>query len=446
MVRILNSSQSNEKLSSFEVVIHIGAPKAGTSAIQKFCLLNRKKLLESGFYYPKHGLDENGISGGHTDIGGALLNGDFNTAENIFRTYLKKAKSKNKVLLISAESLYLAHEEVFELVKDLRVLIISYVRDPIEALLSNYNQGVKRHYRSISLDVFLKRQLNNINDVVSGLSVLKWKEQFKNFLLLPFDRKIFPGGGIESHFLATLGISSSELSLFDKPTGDVNSSYCLAAMESKRLCNLILDSSSGSLAARLDLIFQKYSDLSSFKRFSPAELMGVDVYELYVDAFYESNQILLDSLSCNATVEFLKPIQKTRGVLKVNCVFSQLFDVMSFLKAEDHDIFSQLQKLYHLSHRPMTHPDWITLCHLLDLPINHAKDFTFRLGPREMSILTDDASKPFDALMVLASALERNGNFSQARQILKRCLLMRPKAKRVLAALERLSDDQPTHI
>ena len=46
------SSVTNE-----DVIFHIGAPKTGSTAIQKFCLENRETLKEHGLYYPYHGVD-----------------------------------------------------------------------------------------------------------------------------------------------------------------------------------------------------------------------------------------------------------------------------------------------------------------------------------------------------------------------------------------------------
>ena len=95
------SSVTNE-----DVIFHIGAPKTGSTAIQKFCLENRETLKEHGLYYPNHGVDKNGISGGHSSLGQALIENRLDDAATILGNYVKEAKDDNCVLLLSAESIF----------------------------------------------------------------------------------------------------------------------------------------------------------------------------------------------------------------------------------------------------------------------------------------------------------------------------------------------------
>ena len=57
---------------SYDVILHIGAPKTGSSALLNFFLKNREQLASAGYYYPEHGFDVNGISGGHSRLGISL--------------------------------------------------------------------------------------------------------------------------------------------------------------------------------------------------------------------------------------------------------------------------------------------------------------------------------------------------------------------------------------
>jgi hypothetical protein len=47
-----------------DVVLHIGAPKCGSSAIQRFCVSRREALLQHGYYYPEHSLDASMLGSG----------------------------------------------------------------------------------------------------------------------------------------------------------------------------------------------------------------------------------------------------------------------------------------------------------------------------------------------------------------------------------------------
>ena len=47
------------------VYIHVGPPKTGTSAVQKWLNSNQRFLKENGIYYPSHNVDSNGVSSGN---------------------------------------------------------------------------------------------------------------------------------------------------------------------------------------------------------------------------------------------------------------------------------------------------------------------------------------------------------------------------------------------
>ena len=80
MIKFFKGSNDKFKLpkvkntrKNYDVIIHIGAPKTGSSALQKFFIENQAILGELGFHYPNHSLDENGISGGHSDLALKLI-------------------------------------------------------------------------------------------------------------------------------------------------------------------------------------------------------------------------------------------------------------------------------------------------------------------------------------------------------------------------------------
>ena len=53
---------------SLKVIIHLGPPKTGSSAIQNWLLQNRNELLaKEGIFYPSHTVDSNGISSGNVE-------------------------------------------------------------------------------------------------------------------------------------------------------------------------------------------------------------------------------------------------------------------------------------------------------------------------------------------------------------------------------------------
>ena len=127
------SSVTNE-----DVIFHIGAPKTGSTAIQKFCLENRETLKEHGLYYPNHGVDKNGISGGHSSLGQALIENRLDDAATILGNYVKEAKDDNCVLLLSAESIFYSPDKLTVILGNLKYKVVVFYRAPQEALYSNY--------------------------------------------------------------------------------------------------------------------------------------------------------------------------------------------------------------------------------------------------------------------------------------------------------------------
>ena len=48
-----------------EIYIHVGPPKTGTSAVQKWLSSNQSFLKKQGVFYPSHSVDANGVSSGN---------------------------------------------------------------------------------------------------------------------------------------------------------------------------------------------------------------------------------------------------------------------------------------------------------------------------------------------------------------------------------------------
>ncbi|MBD3839501.1 MAG: sulfotransferase domain-containing protein, partial [Epsilonproteobacteria bacterium] len=167
-----------ESLKDYDVVIHIGAPKTGSSALQKFFLENRKSLEKEGIYYPEHGLDQNGISGGHSNFGLAISKEQLDEAKKIFENYINEANSRECKLLLSAESLFIYHEKLKLVTKEYKCKIVVFFRDPIESIFSNYNQGVKRNFQTLDINTFCSNLLDQKNNMFSGNIFEKWCDVF----------------------------------------------------------------------------------------------------------------------------------------------------------------------------------------------------------------------------------------------------------------------------
>lgn len=248
-----------------DVVIHIGAPKTGSSAIQRFCMKNRKALLEFGFYYPKHVVDPNGVSGGHSILAKLLRWETPRMAKLYFRYQLAKAKLLKKTLLLSSEGFFRNAARFGPLLEGLNVRVVGWFRHPIEAFVSNYNQSVKRHFCTQTIGqlfdtVATEPRLPNL----SGKRLSRWADLVgdEQCTFFPY---LKPSSGeversIEERWLEAIGIGSEHFERFHFDAKCVNRSYVPDALELKRLLNIVLGENTRINSHAIDRALQNYSD------------------------------------------------------------------------------------------------------------------------------------------------------------------------------------------
>lgn len=338
-----------EKLSkNYDVVIHIGAPKAGSSAIQKYLLENRNKLLEIGFYYPEHGLDENGISGGHSNLGKNLKDGDFETAKAIMQTHLNEAKKRNSTLLISAESLFNRANQLKQMTDGYRCKIIAFLRDPLDSLYSNYNQGIKRNYLTTRLELHCKNQLKMPNDSLSGKIFDQWADAFgkENLIVLDYDLDLFAQIPIQSVFLSIIGIDSHvQKQSFTIESQFVNNSYTLAALELKRLFNFVLDQEKVKLNNEIDWFLQGISDKNSAIKFQLIERISDKTYQQLKEKFTSSNSKIRDEYLLKLNPNFIKESQQPKlKTINQHQLNLEMADILTQLETQKLRVYRYIQQ------------------------------------------------------------------------------------------------------
>tara|TARA_Y100001956_G_scaffold78101_1_gene89368 strand:- start:703 stop:2529 length:1827 start_codon:yes stop_codon:yes gene_type:complete len=215
-----------------DIKIHIGPPKTGTSAIQKWCLQNKEKLLQSGVYYPVHDLDPNGVSSGN------LLS----LYERNQSDELKYSCEKLKLLLADAKekgarTILLSSEFFFKKVPEIAIKIpnaifVAYIRFDLGKVESNYNQSVKRHGEG---ELF-KPPANPHSQGLKFLERYIRAYGEERFLMRAYGNSCFRKGNIIDDFLFCLNVNSEE---FGDIAGSsvVNSGYSLEGLEFKRWFN-----------------------------------------------------------------------------------------------------------------------------------------------------------------------------------------------------------------
>ena len=90
-----------------ELILHVGAPKTGTSAVQRHFHAQADVLRRHGIHYPHHHLDANGVSGGHGDLLAQALAAGPIAGRQAIAQNLAAARREECRLLLSAESAFL---------------------------------------------------------------------------------------------------------------------------------------------------------------------------------------------------------------------------------------------------------------------------------------------------------------------------------------------------
>ena len=208
-----------------QVWIHIGPPKTGTSAIQKWLLGHREWLSGHGIMYPTYELGPNGISSGHVHTVLSEESGKFYLDKNKVEALLSEfERSDKQILLLSSEHFFYHVEALAEAFTKVR--FIAYVRCPIETFESVYNQSVKRHGKAEAL-VFSHNLHTTTLDRLSRLATELPRQKFYFRAYLQSNESF----NLVADFLAVLKLD------YPVENEKTNPSYTFEALETKRWLN-----------------------------------------------------------------------------------------------------------------------------------------------------------------------------------------------------------------
>lgn len=143
------------------VILHIGAHKTGTSAIQRFCWENREALAHRGFLYPtscNHLAAQHRLAFALKDARRHPASGPLDYRQELGSLKQEIAASGCPTVLVSSEELFSIKPDKIALLSEelhaYEVKILAVLRRPDQLFESIYNQRVKgtgnqftRHYR-----------------------------------------------------------------------------------------------------------------------------------------------------------------------------------------------------------------------------------------------------------------------------------------------------------
>lgn len=259
-----------------EVVLHIGGPKTGSSAIQRHCCTHAAELRAAGVHYPHHSLDANGVSGGHGEIFALLTGGQPASVRRALACHLADARRAGCRLVLSAEGVYPHAAEVVPALPTRSFHVVCFLRHPLDAIASHHNQGIKRHFGTAPLAQAVDALVGGsfVNPALSGRALLDWLRCCgrPRITALPYVEGGEPVDAV-AEFRELLGMP---------PSGHaprVNRSYTPAAAAFKRLVNALPERLLGGLDEDLDRVLQAYSDARVEPRPLAADLLDAERYE-----------------------------------------------------------------------------------------------------------------------------------------------------------------------
>ena len=218
-----------------KIFLHIGVPKAGSSALQWVFSQNRVLLSQYGICYPKcrHEL-LGGLNVSTLDQATRLIRHEYKNdpsraahdLDEAWQTVYKAADARPRILILSSESFFRTLDDATapDLKRRLASLngelqVVAYIRRPTDRYLSGVQQRLKLSSLSPVSNAHLIRNRERLE---------QWENHFPGQLsVFPYDRKQMLGGDVVSDFLSRIGADVDPSQLI---TADINESLSGEAM------------------------------------------------------------------------------------------------------------------------------------------------------------------------------------------------------------------------
>lgn len=311
------------------IIIHIGPPKTGTSAIQKWLKDNTALLRQHGIYYPQHNEDSNGISSGNFLSVFEPFEDDFQFSPSRLNVLLSQAKAENcHTVLLSSEYFFSRLKPVVDAIASVKC--IAYVRNPAELHESHYNQSVKRHGNIEQIRKAESLPMHTIKVLGEHAQLLS-----ERLILRAYHEQLFVGGNIVADFVDALALNDD----ITAAIGDVkivNRSYCLEALEVKRWFNAY---ELGDLGNRLDRTLQAYDN--GIAAFSFVDRDQYNDYKRQSVRWIERLNEQVPFENAQALIELVRE-QQHKPFFRQTLTAEQCHEVLTFIASQDGDLLTRL--------------------------------------------------------------------------------------------------------
>lgn len=412
----------------YEVVLHIGAPKTGSSAIQRFLNAHRDVLRRNGFHYPQHRVTGNGISAGHSSLTKACHQRRYQDARTIFNTWLGEARQQGLALLLSSEPFINLAQALATVIGGRAVRVIAYQRDIVDFLASEHNQLVKNAFEVRSFEDYI---LGRVNPFEKSPRLVKkpfseayaeWADYvgMENLLVRPYDTSLFQQHSIEQDFLHSLGIDPGDEFQFDSTP--INVSYTHHALELKRMLNHVLDRGEEKLNRTIENQLQAFSQSAHGDSNLPIPL-GSDAYKQLM-AFLRSDYQTLEHT-------YLKQPLKKQHVLgentieqaKLKAVLEALCQHAGIARYLRRTIQAKLASRENLTYSVYRLAEMLQVSHL-ERYENRIRDGWF--DEKQLGRMLEGGFDEADFLREIALVASQRGDLEAASALIDRAAALRP--------------------
>lgn len=208
----------------YDFVLHIGANKTGSSALQAFIRSNLTVINNAGYLVPDSALGTtNRITGEHVfAFQKYIVPNDVAGLTAVFDRL--NAEAGEQTILCSAENLSnpARHQTFVEIVKKYSIKIILYIRRQDDLIASSWQQWPSKVMDDFNAWLVTtlqrtghwERTITNWENIVGA----------DNVMVRIFERESFPDGNIMLDFVECLNIPVEDTEL-TFPDGDINPSY-----------------------------------------------------------------------------------------------------------------------------------------------------------------------------------------------------------------------------
>jgi cytidylate kinase len=208
------------------IYIHVGMSKTGTTSIQQMLAKNEDLLSQSGILFPKWAR-KNGI--GHHSLAAYIKQGK--DEDDALKLKAEVGSSKHQKVIVSSELFERMSEDKWralgQFFSPYRVKIIIYLRRQDDAIISMYNDLVKKHALDLTFsDYLIKSPRIDLLDYRKTLGVISTVFGHENLSVGIFSKTHLLEGNVGRDFSARV---DPDLLLFDEFTAEHNNSSLIPA-------------------------------------------------------------------------------------------------------------------------------------------------------------------------------------------------------------------------